>query len=153
MWDIIPFAIATAMRLGEIVSIRWSDLNEEKKTVIIRDRKDPKNKMGNDKAVPLLPDAWEIVKRQPRSKDDSPDDRIFPYLADTVSSTFPRACNELGIVDLRFHDFRHEGTSRLFEMGYQIQEVAIFTGHKSWNSLRRYTQIKPESLHQQRKTS
>lgn len=142
MWDIIPFAVATAMRLGEIVSIRWDDINEKDKTVVIRDRKDPKEKKGNNQVVPLLPAAWEIVQRQPKT-----DERIFPYSAKSIPSIFPRACQELGIVDLRFHDLRHEGTSRLFEMGYQIQEVAIFTGHRDWNQLRRYTQIRPKSLH------
>jgi site-specific recombinase XerD len=49
--------------------------------------------------------------------------------------------------DLHFHDLRHEATSRLFEQGYQIQEVAIVTGHQSWDMLKRYTQLRPESLH------
>ncbi|QYJ23449.1 site-specific integrase [Achromobacter sp. ES-001] len=143
MADIVDFAIATAMRAGEIFSITWEDVDTKKKTVIIRDRKDPKRKAGNHQVVPLLPAAWEIIQRQPKPHKG----RIFPYIAATISSTFPRACTHLGIKDLRFHDLRHEGTSRLFEMGYGIQEVAIFTGHRSWNQLRRYTQIKPESLH------
>ena len=143
MADIVDFAIATAMRAGEIFSITWEDVDTKKKTVIIRDRKDPKRKAGNHQVVPLLPAAWEIIQRQPKPHKG----RIFPYKAATISSTFPRACAHLEISDLRFHDLRHEGTSRLFEMGYGIQEVAIFTGHRSWNQLRRYTQIRPESLH------
>lgn len=54
---------------------------------------------------------------------------------------------KLRINDLHFHDLRHEATSRLFEQGYQIQEVAIVTGHRSWDMLKRYTQLRPESLH------
>jgi len=42
-------------------------------------------------------------------------------------AAFTRACKVLGIVDLRFHDSRHEGTSQLFERGYQIHEVAQVT--------------------------
>ena len=53
----------------------------------------------------------------------------------------------LAIPDLHFHDLRHEGVSRMFEAGYAIQQVAVVSGHKSWNQLKRYTQIKPESLH------
>jgi len=52
----------------------------------------------------------------------------------------------LGIRDLRFHDLRHEATSRLFERGYQIHEVAQFTLHESWNELKRYTNIRPENV-------
>jgi integrase len=52
----------------------------------------------------------------------------------------------LGIEDLRFHDLRHEATSRLFERGYQIHEVAQFTLHESWNELKRYANLKPENI-------
>jgi site-specific recombinase XerD len=53
----------------------------------------------------------------------------------------------LKIEDLHFHDLRHEGTSRLFEAGFSIQQVALVTGHKDWKMLRRYTHLKPETLH------
>jgi integrase len=63
MSDIMRFAIASAMRLSEIVSIRWQDINEADRTVLIRDRKHPTKKIGNDQEVPLFPLAWEIVQR------------------------------------------------------------------------------------------
>lgn len=140
--DIVRFAIASAMRLGEIGRIVWADLNEQRRTVIIRQRKSPSNRLTNDQEVPLLGEAWEIVARQPRV-----DDRIFPYNMDSVSAAFERACKATGVIDLRFHDLRHEGASQLFEQGYSIQEVALVTGHQSWNNLKRYTQLRPESLH------
>ena len=71
---------------------------------------------------------------------------IFPYDPRSVGAAFTRACHVLGINDLRFHDLRHEATSRLFERGYQIHEVAQFTLHESWNELKRYTNLKPENL-------
>lgn len=49
----------------------------------------------------------------------------------------------MGIVDLRFHDFRHEATSRLFEAGLSIEKVALVTGHKDWKMLKRYTHLDP----------
>ena len=142
MSDIIMFAVHTAMRASEITRITGEDFNEEAKTVIIRDRKDPLQKEGNDQTVPVLPKALEIILRQPRGKGP-----IFPYNSRTFSSIFPRACAKLGVVDLRFHDVRHEGTSRLFEMNYDIPSVAVFTGHRDWNQLRRYTQIRAHTLH------
>ena len=140
--DIIKFAIASAMRLGEIVSIRWDDLNRTDRTVIVRDRKDPSEKIGNDQIVPLLGDAFVIAERQPERGD-----RIFPYSGKTISSVFPRVCVKLGIKDLRFHDLRHEGVSRLFEQGYTIEQVALVSGHKTWENLKRYTQLKAKDLH------
>lgn len=143
MWDIIDFAIFTTMRISEICRITWADVNYEDQTVIIRDRKDPQEKIGNDQTVPVLDDAWEILKAQPKT-----DDRIFPYSAATISTIFPRACDELGIIDLHFHDFRHEGTSQLFEiLRYEIQEAAVFTGHKDWSMLKRYVHLRAKDLH------
>jgi hypothetical protein len=57
------------------------------------------------------------------------------------------ACKELKIRDLRFHDLRHEATSRLFEAGLTIEQVALVTGHKDWKMLRQYTNLRPEALH------
>ena len=75
------------------------------------------------------------------------DDRIFPYHHKSAGTAFTRACHDLGIEDFHFHDLRHEGTSRLFEAGFAIEQVALVTGHKDWKMLRRYTHLKPESLH------
>jgi len=147
MRDLIHFAIESAMRIEEITMLRWLDLNEEDRTILIRDRKHPRQKQGNDQEVPLLGKTFEIVQRQPRPEQPTPDCRIFPVKADTVSTIFPRAKKALGIEDLHFHDLRHEGVSRLFEQGYQIQEVALVSGHRDWKMLARYTQIKAKDLH------
>jgi hypothetical protein len=57
-----------------------------------------------------------------------------------------RAIRRAGIEDLRFHDLRHEATTRLFEKGLNIMEVASITGHKDLRMLRRYTHLKAEDL-------
>jgi integrase len=74
-----------------------------------------------------------------RSKDISNirEGRIFPYNGRSVGTAFRRQCRELKIEDLHFHDLRHEGTSRLFEAGFSIEQVALVTGHKDWKMLRR----------------
>lgn len=142
MPDIIQFAIATAMRLGEIINLKWADLNEKDRTIIIRNRKHPTEKAGNDQEVPLLGDAWDIAKRQSQKTE-----WIFPVTEGTVSTIFPRACRALCIKDLKFHDLRHEGVSRLFEQGYTIEQVALVSGHRDWKMLARYTQIRARDLH------
>ena len=87
---------------------------------------------GNDQKVPLLNltgyDAWQITLQQriiTRGQG-----RVFPYNHRSVSAAFTRACDELKIEDLHFHDLRHEATSRLFEAGLTIEKVALVTGHK-----------------------
>jgi integrase len=150
MSRIIKFAIATAMRQEEICRVTWSDLNSRTKMLTIRDRKDPREKKGNDQRIPLLGvsgyDAVALIEEQ-RAIRGNEDDRIFPYVHKSAGTAFTRACHELEIEDLHFHDLRHEGTSRLFEAGFAIQQVALVTGHKDWKMLRRYTHLKPETLH------
>ncbi len=142
MWDIIPFAIETAMRAGEIVRLRWEDLNEEDRTITIRDRKHPTEKEGNDQVVPLLGEAFELVKRQPRKGD-----LIFPVKEKSLSTAFTRAVKDVKISDLHFHDLRHEGVSRLFEQGYQMEQVMLVSGHRDPKMLMRYVQLKAKDLH------
>jgi integrase len=146
---IVRFAVATAMRVEEITRIRWNDIDERKRTVIVRDRKDPRHKDGNHQPVPLLAatgyDAWALLKEQGAITGHL--DRIFPYDPRSIGAAFRRACRELEVEDLRFHDLRHEGTSRLFEAGFTIEQVSLVTGHKDWKMLRRYTNLRPEKLH------
>ncbi len=142
------FAIATAMREEEICRIKWEDVDESERTVLIRDRKDPRRKKGNHQKVPLLKvadlDAWDLLMEQRKFSHN--DERVFPYNSRSLGSAFRRACRKLKIEDLHFHDLRHEGTSRLFEAGFTIEQVALVTGHKDWKMLRRYTHLRPEKL-------
>jgi integrase len=150
MGRIIKFAVASTMRQEEICRVVWPDHVTQTKMLTIRDRKDPREKKGNDQTIPLLAvsgyDANALIEEQ-RSLRANDDDRIFPFNHKSVSNVFTRACQALEIEDLHFHDLRHEGTSRLFEAGFAIQQVALVTGHKDWKMLRRYTHLKPESLH------
>lgn len=150
MGRIIRFAIATAMRQEEICRVTWSDLNTRTQMLTIRDRKDPRAKKGNDQRIPLLSvsgyDALVLIEEQ-RACRANDNDRIFPVNHKSVSSLFTRACHCLSIDDLHFHDLRHEAASRLFEAGFAIEQVALVTGHKDWKMLRRYTHLRPESLH------
>ncbi|MCS6766929.1 MAG: tyrosine-type recombinase/integrase [Candidatus Protistobacter heckmanni] len=130
MLTLIPFAIFSTRRLEEITRLRWADLNEQHSEIIVRDMKHPGEKAGNDVRVTLTPEALRIIQVQPREGE-----RIFPCSAESASAAFTRAIQLLGIEDLHFHDLRHEGISRLFEMGWTIPQVATVSGHRSWVSL------------------
>jgi integrase len=135
MQRIIPFAIFSTRRQEEIVSIRWQDYDGNR--VMVRDMKHPGDKLGNDVWCDLPPEASAIIESMPRT-----DEQIFPYSTDAISAAFTRACKFLAIEDLHFHDLRHEGVSRLFEMGWNIPQVAKASGHRSWSSLKRYEHMR-----------
>lgn len=154
MTDIMLFAICTAMRQGEILRIVWEDFDEEKRTILVRGRKDPTTPHGRDMEVPLLKghviignlqcDPVEIIKRQISARRRA--GKIFPYASPTIVNGWRQATQSLAISDLTFHDLRHDGVSRMFEAGYDIPQVAAVSGHKSWKNLQRYTQLRPEAV-------
>lgn len=146
MAELLRFCMASAMRISEVCRLHWSDLNKTAKTVIVRDRKHPRDRIGNDQVVPLLNatgfDAFAIVDRQPRAGT-----RIFPHNPKTASKYVTEAVTSLKLGDLHLHDVRHEAISRLFEAGYRIEQVALVSGHRDWGMLRRYTHVRATDLH------
>lgn len=141
MDEIVAFALVTTRRQEEITRLRWGDLERDKGIAWLDDVKHPRRKEGNRRAFRMLPEALAIIERQPKTADE-----IFPYNPKTIGALFTRAVRMLGLQDLHFHDLRHEGTSRLFERGYAIHEVAQFTLHESWATLKRYANLRPEDV-------
>jgi integrase len=141
MGDIIRFALHSSRREGEITRLLWADMDEAARTGWVRDVKHPTRKIGNHKRCKFTKEAWAIIERQPKT-----DARIFPYNPKTISAYFTQTVAMLEIPDLRFHDLRHEATSRLFERGHSIQEVQQFTLHEDWKTLARYTHLRPEDV-------
>ena len=144
--SMIEIAVETGLRQSEIHALEWSDVDFNNNTLLIRDRKDPKKKTGNDHVIPLLPATREALLREICSTKQG--GRVFKdvLLAASVSDKFAKLTKKAGIQDLRFHDLRHEAISRMFERGMSIEQVAAISGHKTWTSLRRYTQLSPQSL-------
>ncbi len=105
--------------------------------VLVRDMKNPGEKIGNDVWCDLPPEALQIILSMPKRLEE-----IFPHSGETIGTNFTRACQFLEIIDLHLHDLRHDGVSRLFEIGRNIPQVAAVSGHRSWSSLKRYTHLR-----------
>jgi len=146
MADIVRFAILTSRRLEEITRLQWDDLRRETSTAWLDDVKHPTQKKGNRREFRIPAAAWEVIDRQRPDDIETASGAVFPFNPKSISTAFSRAAAFLELSDLRFHDLRHEATSRLFERGYSIQEVAHFTLHESWTTLRRYTHLKPSQV-------
>ncbi|PPD41530.1 MAG: hypothetical protein CTY16_15835 [Methylobacter sp.] len=132
---VITIAIETAMRRSEIASLRWDMIRGDVVTL-----KETKN--GTVRHVPLSSVAKKTLSALPRREDG----RVFGLYIDDMTHRFKAACNTAGVEGMRFHDLRHEATSRLFERGFSIMEVASITGHKSLAMLQRYTHIAASDL-------
>ncbi|WP_298294022.1 site-specific integrase [Thiomonas sp.] len=156
--QIITLAVETSMRLGELLALEWRHIDLKARTAHL-----PRTKNGEARTVALSSAAVAALQSLPRRLDG----RVFGWQnKDSFEKTWARCkvraralyeadCAEKGVkpdpaflADLRFHDLRHEATSRLFEKGLGIMEVASMTGHKSLSMLKRYTHIEAAKLAQ-----
>lgn len=139
------FAVETAMRRGELAKVRVNDVDRDIRILYIRESKSDKTQRQAGREVPLSIRALKIFETF--AGDGDKNRLLFGYDdPDRLTEGWKTLAKKLGIIGLRFHDFRHEGTSRLFERGWQIPQVALVTGHGRWDSLRRYTNLRASSL-------
>lgn len=134
---IVLLAVETAMRRGEIAGLLRKHVDLGKRTVHL-----PDTKNGESRTVPLSSRAVDLLSSLPPRISG----RVFGMNPDSITQAFDRACKRAGINDLRFHDLRHEATSRLFEKGLNVMEVASITGHKDIRMLGSYTHLRAEDL-------
>lgn len=134
---IVRLAIETGMRRGEILGLQWKHVDLQHGTAYLSETKN-----GDSRTVPLSPEAIRVLAGLPRSIDGT----VFPIGESGFVHTFRRACEKAGIAGLTFHDLRHEATSRFFERGLDLMEVASITGHKSLSMLKRYTHLRARDL-------
>jgi len=137
---IIIIALETAARRSEIASMEWTHIDLKKKTWFL-----PNTKNGSARTIPLSTRAIAVLEKQ-KTKPLNITGRIFPIKPDSITQAFVRCCKAAKIDDLHFHDLRHEATSRFFELGLNMMEVASITGHKDLKMLKRYTHLRAEDL-------
>ncbi|MQR00989.1 site-specific integrase [Glaciimonas soli] len=136
---IVTLAVETGMRRNEIASLVWDEIDLKNQTAHL-----PKTKTDVPRTVPLSRAAVKALNAFGVKEDG----RVFALQAESMSQAFERACepHRANIVGARFHDLRHEATSRLFEKGLNVMEVAAITGHKTLDMLKRYTHLRAEDL-------
>lgn len=146
MTDLIRIQAIWARRISETCRITRKDVDVDKRLCLVRDLKNPMGK-GFHASFPLIEGAWELVEKRLREIPNEPDARLFPYNAKSVEAKFIKMTAELGIEDLHLHDLRRESISRLFELGYNVAEVACVSLHFNASQLLGvYTKLDPSSL-------
>lgn len=126
------------MRRGEIVKLKWPDVDLKRRIATLRDTKN-----GEDRVIALSSRAVEALQAIPRSIDGQ---QVFPLTPNALKLGWKRAAQRAGIINLRFYDLRHEADSRLFEKELNPMEVSSVSGHKTLQMLKRYTHLKMEEL-------
>ena len=144
--EVVAFQDQSARRVGESCRLLWPDLDEQKKTILVRDLKHPRMKEGFNKRAALPDGAFDIIMRQPRTGE-----RIFPVESKTVSAAYSRACQALGYTGLTLHSSRRGCATRLLEQGVSVPMVMLVTLHNGPTMLlTRYNALKAEDFHARR---
>ena len=135
--SLCKFALETAMRRGELMSLLWKNINFEKRVAFL-----PITKNGRSRSVPLSTNAIEILNLLPRDIEG----RVFPLNKQTVSILFLRATRRGEIDNFHFHDLRHMALTKLSARLTNVLELAALSGHRELKMLQRYVHIKAEDL-------
>jgi len=145
--SIIEFAIQTGMRRGELMGLKWADIDLPNRRVYLHTSKN-----GEPRQVPLTQRAVAVLQGLRRNDEG----KVFPISMNVLRGQYERAreyskehWNEAGINpfdDLRFHDLRHEALSRLSDRGLNVIELSHISGHKTLAMLKRYTHPSHEAI-------
>jgi len=136
LWPVIEFALATAMRRSEILSLEWSNIDLGNGIATL-----PNTKNGKHRRVPLSPSALETLKQLPHKADQA-----FKTTDYAIRQGWDRLVRRAGIENLKFHDLRHEAISLLFEHGLNLPEVSLISGHRDPRMLFRYTHLRADDI-------
>ncbi len=152
---LVQLALETAMRRGELLFLQWQHVDFKRRVAHL-----PDTKNGEARDVPLSTRAVQILKGLPRAITGV----VFPITPMAVKMGFTHAikraqdkywkdCEEVGkqpspklLVDVHFHDLRHEATSRMADKLPNLIELSAVTGHKDMRMLKRYYHPKAEDL-------
>jgi integrase len=137
MRPLIVLAIETGMRRGELLTLDWKHVDLEWRVAHL-----PLTKNGDSRDVPLSIRALETL----RALRTGASGQVFNVAPNAVRLTWERLVRRAGLVDLHFHDLRHEAVSRLFEKGLNVVEVSTISGHKELRMLQRYAHLRAADL-------
>ena len=155
---IVTLALATGMRLSEVTLMDWANIDFRQRTLLL-----PDTKNGDSRTIPLSTTATNTLLTLRNARATSSSGRVFDITPHAVTVAFKRAVRRARAAylaqqtaqripdgglfcNLRFHDLRHEAVSRLFEKGLNTIEVGTISGHKTIQTLNRYTHLRAADL-------
>jgi len=136
---IVVFALHTGMRRGEIVNLKWSDVDLKENILRVQ-----KSKSGRSRVIPVNQPARNVLLDILLEREEKTE-KIFLVSGNSITSAFMEARIKAGLTDFRFHDLRHTFASRLAMHGQDIITLAELLGHADINMTKRYTHASDES--------
>ncbi len=138
LWPAVDLAVETAMRQGELLGLRWNNIDNIDCIALLSVTKN-----GEARAVPLSPRAMSILEGMSRSTDGY----VLPVERLTLYHAFVAAVRRAKISNYTFHDLRHEAVSRMAETGdLSVSDLLCISGHKNPKMLMRYQHLQVAKL-------
>jgi integrase len=140
-WMRAPLALAafTGMRRGEILSLRWRDVDVSNRLVYLHETKN-----GDLRVVPLNALAFDVITSLPTGR---PEDLILPGVnGSRLSVATRRLFSGLGIESASYHSLRHTAASWLVMSGADLYTVGQVLGHKTPRMTQRYSHLSPKYI-------
>lgn len=145
LFTVVVMALATGMRHGEIIKLRWTDVDFERGRIVLHETKN-----GERRVVPLVGHAMEMLKGHQLNGKVCPM-LIFPATKGQMGqkgqkhaqlrTAWLTALKKAGIHDFRFHDLRHSAASYLVMNRASLSEIAEVLGHKTLAMVKRYSHL------------
>ncbi len=139
LYTIVVLALSTGMRQGEIMNLRWSDIDLKQARIILHDTKN-----GERRVVPLYGHSLDQLKQLSKVR-NLKTDLLFPGKKITkpvfIRTPWKNAVEAAGIENFRFHDLRHSAASYLAMNGASMVEIADVLGHKTLSMVKRYAHL------------
>ena len=141
LYDVVLLALSTGARRGEILSLRWKDIDLANGHVWFRGTKN-----GEDRRVPLVGPVIEVLQRRYQSQIvPHPDLLLFPAPNGRrpvdIRTAWHTAITKARIENFHLHDLRHTTASYLRLNGHSLGDIADVLGHKSLAVTRRYAHL------------
>ena len=139
LYTIVVLALSTGMRQGEMMNLRWSDVDLKQARIILHETKN-----GERRVVPLYGHSLDLLKQLSKVR-NLKTDLLFPGKKVTspvfIRAPWKNAVESAGIENFRFHDLRHSAASYLAMNGASMVEIADVLGHKTLSMVKRYAHL------------
>lgn len=145
---LVSFAALTGMRRGEIVNLRWNDVDMRSRIINIQNSEYFTVKAMRPRTIPMNQDVFNLLLNIPKESDYVfVDEERRPYKAGTVTKKFKRFAAKAGVSDrIHLHSLRHSYASWLVQSSVPLAEVQQLLGHVSVVTTQIYAHLEHENL-------
>lgn len=144
LYLLVLFAITTGMRRGELLGLRWPDIDLERGIAVLHNTKN-----GDRRSVPIVPEVADILREHGKVRRIGND---LVFKSDDASEVWGfdkawyAALKQAKIKDFRFHDLRHTTASYLAMSGATTAEIAAVLGHRTLQMVKRYAHLSDQHV-------